>query len=132
MLGWGCWAGAGLGVVLAVSSPFVGRLFSPDPAVIAAVTAACLVLAVGQLLSGWVFVLDGVLIGAGDGRYLAVAGVLNLLAYLPALTLVALRAPDGTAGLVWLWAAYAGVYMLSRAVTLGLRYRGNRWLVVGG
>lgn len=131
MLQWACWAGVALGAILAVASPFVGRLFSPDPAVIAAVSASCLVLAVGQLLSGWVFVLDGVLLGAGDGRYLAVAGVINLLVYLPALVLVARLAPDGTAGLVWLWAVYAGVYMIARAVTLGLRYRGDRWLVVG-
>jgi Na+-driven multidrug efflux pump len=89
------------------------------------------VLAAGQLLSGWVFVLDGVLLGAGDGRYLAFAGVLNLVAYLPALALVAWLAPDGTVGLVWLWAVYAGVYMIARAVTLGLRYRGDGWLVVG-
>ena len=90
---------------------------------IAAVTAASLVLAAGQLLSGWVFVLDGVLLGAGDGRYLAAAGLLNLVVYLPALFLVARLAPDGTAGLVWLWAAYAGVFMLARAVTLGVRHR---------
>ncbi len=131
MLQWACWAGVVLGGLLAVSAPFVGRLFSPDPEVIAAVTAACLVLAVGQLLSGWVFVLDGVLLGAGDGRYLAVAGLANLVVYLPALFLVARLAPDGTAGLVWLWTVYAGVYMLARAVTLGRRYRGDRWLVLG-
>ncbi|WP_111768188.1 MATE family efflux transporter [Nakamurella deserti] len=131
MLQWACGAGVVLGALLAVSAPFVGRLFSPDPAVIAAVTAACFVLAVGQLLSGWVFVLDGVLLGAGDGRYLAVAGVVNLLVYLPALALTARLAPDGTAGLVWLWAVYAGVYMLARAVTLGWRYRGDRWLILG-
>ncbi|MEO5834734.1 MAG: MATE family efflux transporter [Nakamurella sp.] len=131
MLHWACWAGVVLGAILAAAAPFVGRLFSPDPAVIAAVTAACLVLAAGQLLSGWVFVLDGVLLGAGDGRYLAVAGVVNLIVYLPALVLVGRAAPDGTAGLVWLWAVYAGVYMTARAVTLGLRYRGTGWVVVG-
>lgn len=131
MLQWACVAGLVLGGVLAVSAPFVGRLFSPDPAVIDAVTAACLVLAAGQVLSGWVFVLDGVLLGAGDGRYLAGAGLANLVIYLPALAAVARFAPDGTPGLVWLWAVYAGVYMTARAVTLGVRYRGDRWLVVG-
>ncbi len=59
-----------------------------------------------------VFVLDGVLIGAGgDARYLAVAGgVITLVAYLPCALLV-----DQTrAGLVWLWIAFGGVFMLAR------------------
>lgn len=131
MLGWGCWAGVALGVLLAALSPLVGRLFSTDPAVINAVTISCLVLAAGQLVAGWVFVLDGVLLGAGDGRYLAVSGVLNLITYAPVLWLVAALAPAGATGLVWLWAGYAGVFMASRAVTLGVRFRGDRWLVVG-
>ena len=46
------------------------------------------VLAAGQPLAGYVFVLDGVLIGAGDARYLAIAGVVNLAVYLPLLLAV--------------------------------------------
>ena len=75
--------------------------------------------------------LDGVLIGAGDGVYLAWAGVITLLAYLPAAIAVALWAPAGVAGLVWLWIAFSGVFMGARALTLGLRYRGDAWLVTG-
>ncbi len=131
MLRWGLLAGLVLAGVLAAAAPFVGSVFSTDPAVVGAVTAALLVLAAGQILSGWVFILDGVLLGAGDGGYLAWTGLLNLLSYLPALLLLALAGPGGRAGLVWLWAAYIGVYMTSRAITLGLRYRGSRWLVLG-
>jgi hypothetical protein len=40
-------------------------------------------------------------------------------------------APDGWAGLAWLWAAFAGVFMLARAVTTGLRARGGAWMVTG-
>jgi putative MATE family efflux protein len=73
-----------------------------------------------------VAVLDGVLIGAGDGRYLALAGVISLVAYVPlALTVRALDA-----GLVWLWAAYGG-FMLARMVTLVLRARTDRWIRTG-
>jgi len=36
-----------------------------------------------------------------------------------------------TAGLVLLWVAFAGGFMLVRAVTLGLRARGDAWLVLG-
>ena len=35
------------------------------------IVLALMVVAVLQPLAGWVFVLDGLLIGAGDGRYLA-------------------------------------------------------------
>jgi Na+-driven multidrug efflux pump len=73
-----------------------------------------------------VFALDGVLIGAGDGRYLAWAGVVTLLAYLPLAGLV--LATDG--GLVALWWAFNG-FLLARLVTLVWRWRGDAWLVTG-
>jgi len=82
-------------------------------------------------MAGWVFVLDGVLIGAGDGRYLAWAGVLTVVAYLPAALAVRAWAPDGGPGLVWAWAAYAGVFMGARALTTGLRARGTSWMTLG-
>jgi Na+-driven multidrug efflux pump len=97
----------------------------------AAIVAALVVAAAGQPVAGWVFVLDGVLIGAGDGRYLAAAGVVTLAAYLPLVALVLVAAPGGTAGLVWLWVAFGGGFMLARAVTLGVRARGDAWLVTG-
>ena len=75
--------------------------------------------------------LDGVLIGAGDGRYLAGAGVITLVLYLPAAMAVGAWAGGDAAGLVWLWIAFSVVFMGSRAVTLGLRYRGDAWLVTG-
>jgi Na+-driven multidrug efflux pump len=73
-----------------------------------------------------VFVLDGVLIGAGDGRYLAWAGAWTLVAYLPLAFLVWWAG----AGLVWLWWAFGG-FMVARLVTLLVRERGDRWLVTG-
>ena len=77
------------------------------------------------------FVLDGVLIGAGDGPYLARAGVWALLGYLPLLAVVPLAGLTGTVGLLVLWLAFAGGYMSARAVTLGLRERSGRWVVLG-
>lgn len=70
--------------------------------------------------------LDGVLIGAGDARYLSLAGLLVTVIYTPLALVV--RAMD--AGLAWLWAAY-GVWIAARAVTLWLRARGTAWMVVG-
>jgi Na+-driven multidrug efflux pump len=82
-------------------------------------------------VAGYVFVLDGVLIGAGDAKYLAIAGVVNLAVYLPLLAAVRISGVDGVAGLTWLWAAFSLGYMCARAVTLGLRARTDRWMVLG-
>lgn len=131
MLVWGVGASAVLGLVVAGCAPFAGRVFSADSDVRAAIAAALLVIAIGMLVAGPVFVLDGVFLGAGDGRYLALSGALTLVGYLPALAGVALLAPDGRAGLVWLWVGYAGVFMTARLLTLGWRYRSARWLVLG-
>ncbi|MEX5299583.1 MATE family efflux transporter [Kocuria sp. CPCC 205292] len=126
---WGLGFGVLTGLLVALVGTRLGFLLSPDPAVQALFAAGLLVVAVGQPLAAYVFVLDGVLIGAGDARYLAVAGVLNLAVYAPLLVLVALRAGAGTGGFVWLWVAYAGGYLGARALTLGLRARGDSWLL---
>ena len=131
MLGWGVGAGAALGVLLLAGRGLLAPLFTPEAEVQAALTAVLVVVAVAQPLAGWVFVLDGVLIGAGDGRYLAVAGLWTLLAFVPLAGLVLVSPVSGTAGLLWLWAAFAGGFMLARAVTLGLRARGDAWVVLG-
>jgi len=88
-----------------------------------------LVMAFGIPLAGYVFVLDGVLIGAGDAKYLALTGLVNLAVYLPLLW--AVSGLSGTAGIAWLWAAFGFGYIGARAVTLGLRARGDRWIVTG-
>ncbi|MGW6129056.1 MATE family efflux transporter [Cellulomonas sp. NPDC055163] len=128
---WGVAAGAALGVVIAVASPLLARPFTSDPAVRDAVVAGLLVAAVTLPVAGWVFVLDGVLIGAGDGRYLAWAGLVTLAAYVPCALAVHAWAPDGAAGLAWLWAGFAGVFMLARAATTALRARGTAWMADG-
>jgi Na+-driven multidrug efflux pump len=86
-----------------------------------------LVAAVAQPVAGVVFVLDGVLIGAGDGVYLARAGLLTLVVYAP---VVLVCAATG-AGLVAIWVAFAGVFMGARLAVLLHRARGDRWLVTG-
>jgi putative MATE family efflux protein len=131
MVRWGVGFGAVTGAVLAAVAPWAGSLFTSDAEVRAALTLALWVIAAGQPLAGYVFVLDGVLIGAGDARYLAIAGVVNLAAYLPLLLAVRSAGVDGGAGLLWLWAAFSLGYMLARAITLGLRARTDRWMVLG-
>nr|BFF19578.1 hypothetical protein GCM10025730_30990 [Promicromonospora thailandica] len=130
-LRWGVGAGAGIGVVLAATGWWIAPLFSADPDVRVAVALAMAVCGLLMPMAAWVFVLDGVLIGAGDGRYLAWAGMATLVVYLPAALAVAAWAPEGAQGLAWLWFAFAGVFTAARAVTTGWRARGDRWLVTG-
>jgi len=131
LLQWGVGAGAVLGIVAGAGGWWLATLFTDDPDVRRAVAAALVVVAVSLPVAGWVFVLDGVLIGAGDGRYLAVVGMVTLLAYAPVALAVRSAAPTGAAGLVWTWAAFAGVFMLARAVTTGLRAAGTGWMRTG-
>lgn len=131
MVRWSLGFGVVTGALLAIAAPWIGWLFTPNPLVHESLTPALLVLAASQPVCGFVFILDGVLIGAGDARYLALAGVLNLVVYGPLLVWVGLAGLAGPAGLAWLWAAFAGGYMLARAATLGLRARGRTWMVLG-
>ncbi|MBW9207759.1 MATE family efflux transporter [Mumia sp. zg.B17] len=126
MIGWGVASGVVATVLLLASVPWLPKLFTSDPDVQHLIVGALVVIALTQPVSGVVFVLDGVLIGAGDGAYLAWAGVVTLIAYAP--LAVAVWMLD--AGLTWLWVAYAG-FMLARMVTLVLRERTDRWMVVG-
>lgn len=130
-LWWGTAAGAILGVLFAVSGWLITPLFTADAQVQQAAAWGLVVIGVLMPIAGWVFVLDGVLIGAGDGRFLAWAGVITLVAYLPLVGLVWVFSPPGIPGLVWLWISFAGGFMLARAITLGIRSRGTAWMVLG-
>lgn len=125
LVGWGVVVGAVLALVLVALAVPLSLVMTSDAAVRDALPAALVVLALGLPLAGLVFVLDGVLIGAGDGRYLAVTGILNLLVYLAVLALV-----PGL-GLLGLLAAFALVYLGARAATLSARARGTAWMITG-
>lgn len=122
---WGWLSGVVTGLALAALSPLLGRLFTSDEAVLDLLVPVLLVAALAQPLAGIVFVLDGVLIGAGDGVYLAWAQLVTLLLFAPAAWLL------GGSGLTWLWVAFATCFMGGRAVTLLLRARGDRWMRLG-
>jgi putative MATE family efflux protein len=128
---WGAWFGVIVGGLIALFSGVIGLLFTGDPALAALIQPALLVLAVAQPVCGVVFVLDGVLIGAGDAKYLAIAGVLNLVPFVPALVVLAVLGIGGAGGLAWLSVAFFGVYMLARLATLGWRVRGAAWMTAG-
>ena len=127
MVRWGVLSGVATGLLLAATSPVLGALFTGDSDVRALLVPVLLVAALGQPVAGVVFVLDGVLIGAGDGGYLARAGLVTLVVYAP----VALLCAALSAGLVPVWVSFAAVFMGARLVVLLHRARGEAWLVTG-
>ncbi|WP_326698669.1 MATE family efflux transporter [Streptomyces sp. NBC_01754] len=126
MVQWGMAAGLAIGVLIVLSRPLFIPLFTSDTSVRGALIPALLVVALTQPIAGVVYVLDGVLMGAGDGRYLAWAMLLTLAVFAPAALLV----PTFGGGLTTLWWAMA-LMMVVRLATLWLRTRSGRWIVTG-
>jgi putative MATE family efflux protein len=121
------YAGLALGGVLLALGDVVPRLFTDDEAVIERARAVWPLFAAMQPAAAVVFALDGILIGAGDARYLAGSMLLAGFGVYVPVALLALRLDWGIAGV---WAGLLGL-MGARLVTLGLRFRGGRWAVVG-
>jgi Na+-driven multidrug efflux pump len=126
VIGWGAGYGTLFSVLLLALRPVLPGLFGVSPQVRSLLLAVLLVVIAQQPVAGVVFVLDGVLIGAGDQDFLAMAGLVTLAVFGVAAALVVTTG----GGLVALWLAYAA-WMLARFVTLTLRARGSRWLVTG-
>ncbi|WP_436985351.1 MATE family efflux transporter [Streptomyces sp. enrichment culture] len=126
MVEWGVAVGVVLGVLVVITRPVFLPLFSGDPAVKDVALPALVIVALSQPISGIVFVLDGVLMGAGDGPYLAWAMLVTLAVFTPAALLV----PVLGGGLTALWATMT-LMMTVRMLTLWLRTRSGRWLVTG-
>ena len=108
--------------LLAVAWP-LPRLFTADPAVVHRAFGALAVLALVQPVAGLAFGLDGVLIGAGDFRFLGRAAIGNLAAFLPVALLVVV-APS--LGIIGVWIALA-MWLGSRAAVNVARFRQGGW-----
>lgn len=126
MIGWGVVYGAVFRALLAAAIPLLPGVFSAAPEVRRLLPAVLLVAAAQQPVAGVVFVLDGVLIGAGDQDYLALAGLAAAGVFAAGAVLVIAE----HAGLVALWLAFS-LWLLARFVTLTLRARSSQWLVTG-
>ncbi len=113
-------------VVIGLARWPIARLFSTDEAVVAAIAGVLIWVAVFEPVNGYVFALDGILIGAGDLRYLGRAMAAVALVFGGLAVAVLVWAPSLTA----LWLAL-GAFMTLRAVTLWWRWRSDRWLVLG-
>jgi putative MATE family efflux protein len=135
MIRWGVWGGAALGLLVLALHSALPALFTNDPAVRAALAAALVVVAFGQPLSGFVFVVDGVLIGAGDGRWLAKAMAATLVLYLPLAVWVhesggELMGGGAPHAVGVLWVVFTA-FMAIRGCFFWWRIRGDGWAVTG-
>ena len=126
MLEWGLVTGIGAALFVFAAQPILGVVFSDDPAVRHQLLGVLWAVALMQPLTAIVFVLDGILIGAGDSRYLAYAMVAASAAFFPVALLVLVTG----SGLLALWGALY-VFILGRLYGMGRRYRSDRWLVTG-
>ena len=115
-----------VGLVLLALRGTLPHVFTDDPEVLRLASFVLLFAAVLQPVNAVVFVLDGVLMGAGDMRFLAVSTVAAAALFLAA---AAVLLATG-AGLGWLWTALGGL-MLARLALLATRIRTDAWLVAG-
>lgn len=125
---WGAACGLILGILIAATSPFLPTLFGASGDVARASTWGLLAVAGCQVIAGVVYMYDGILIGANDSRYLAIAQVIVLAIYAPVILLVPAVSPGGTTGLVTVWLAYGVVCFGVRWATLAWRIRTDTWM----
>jgi len=126
MLQWGVAAGTVFLVALLALRTVLPGVFTDDPAVVSLAAFLLVHAAVLQPVNGVVFALDGILIGAGDLRFLAWAMAGAALVFVP----MALGVLRLDLGIGWLWAAF-GVLQVARLGALLARWRGDRWMVLG-
>lgn len=126
MIGWSVLMGAAFGGAMLLLADPLPRLFTPEAAVLERVAAAWPVFALMQPVNGAVFALDGILIGAGDSRYLAWSMVAAAAVGVP-LTVAAYVAGWGITGI---WLALFG-FILARLWVTWRRFANGAWVVTG-
>jgi putative MATE family efflux protein len=126
MIGWSLVVGCAFGVALLALHDVLPRLFTGDERVVDKAQELWPLFALMQPAGAVVFALDGILIGAGDARYLAGAMVFAGVVFIP-IALAALHFGWGLEG-VW-WGLNA--LMAARLVPLGARFASARWVILG-
>lgn len=122
---WGVGFGFIVGALLAAVSPWVGRFFTSDPQVIDITLQLVIVLAISLPLAGYVFTIDGILMGAEDARYLALAQVGACAGF----AILAFTAEALWPSIVVLWACFVIGFVAFRAIGLGVRMRADTWII---
>ncbi len=123
---WSAVVGAGFGLILIALIDVLPHAFTDDPRVVEQAQEIWWLFAALMPLNGVVFALDGILIGAGDTRFLMWGMLLSSAVYVP-VALLALHQGWGITGVWWGLAGLIGM----RALTCGLRFLGSRWVLTG-
>lgn len=120
-------AAAALAGAFALGSTVVPRLFTDDAAVLSAVSVPWWFLVAQLPVAGIVFALDGVLLGAGDAKFMRNATLASaLLGFLPPIWLSLVYGW----GLFGIWSGLS-LFMVLRLLFVGWRTVSGRWLVGG-
>ena len=123
MLVIGSWLGVFVGGAVLATSFVVPRIFSTNPAVIHAGTEGLLIAGLLQVPNASLWVLDGVLMGAGEYRFMQYSTVGGLVAFLP-VALVVLH--WHSLGIVGLWVGM-GIWAIGRMSVNAYRYLHRDW-----
>ena len=129
---WGFASGSCLALLVVVLRPAFVPLFTRDPAVREIALTLVLVVAATQPVGAMLYVIEDILIGAGDGRFLAWSSLAALAAFLPLAWLVLAE----RRGVVALWGAL-GVWLVVRFACAAWRFWTDEWIgrdprVLGG
>jgi Na+-driven multidrug efflux pump len=115
-----------VGIATVALAPIVPSLFSNDSQVQHLITLCLLMVGVHQPLAAVVFLLDGVLVGSGDSRYLAFVLTVGMCVFLP----IAWAVTRFDLGVIGLWCAMIA-FMITRASLMWMRARSDAWIVEG-
>lgn len=113
--------------LFALGAGALPAVFTADADVRAAVPSAWWFFVALQPVAAYVFALDGVLLGAGDAAFLRRITIATALGGFLPLIWASLVFGWGLAG-VW---AGLSLFVVGRAVAVGLRVRGDAWAVTG-
>lgn len=126
LAGWGLVLGVGAAAVIGITARRLPHLFTNDVEVIGIAADLLLILALALPVAGLTFALDGILIGAGDLRYLSRAMMVSAASFAVMLVVVAIS----NGGIVAMWVALS-CFIGVRAATLIWRMRGTAWIESG-
>jgi putative MATE family efflux protein len=118
--------GGAFAIVMLALASVLPQAFTSDASVLDETALLWPIFALMQPLNGAVFALDGILIGASDGPFLAG----SMVAAFGACAVVLLAALAGDWGIRGVWAALL-VLILVRLSLMATRFRRRRWLVTG-